>query len=70
MRNADGLYVRVWEMGDEKESGTHRPVCVRVCLHCDWDAVGGLQCSTHKNTLTLKGLNTQSSSLTQSNLFI
>lgn len=45
-------------------------LCVRVCLHCHWDAVGGLQCSTHKNTLTLKGLNTQSSSLAQSNLFI
>lgn len=43
--------------------------CVRV-LHYDWDAVGGLQRSSHKTTLTRKGLNTQSSSFKPSNLFI
>lgn len=54
--------------GDGTE-GRARCLCARV-LHYDWDAVGGLQRSSHRNTLTLKGLNTHSSSLKPSNVFI
>lgn len=50
IRNAAGLHVCVWQMDDETEGKTWY---LRVCLHYDWDTVGGLQGSSQKKTCQL-----------------
>lgn len=73
-QNADGLHVHVWQMGDETRGQDLVLVCEFVCSLIEMQSVD-YRSSSHKkknkkNTLTPKGLDTQSSSLKQSNLFI